>query len=302
MITKGQAIDEALRWLDEATINGGAPATEQLADYKERANHLLSGVVSILAGQFKIPHAFTVVQNSIPNLLGESYSAHNVLPGKPYVARVNNVRAIYMESIGNVNVTVRNGQNIICRQSNYSEKEFTPLKVVVPENGGVCEIIVESNHFAAVRYVAAYDVPFQYDDDIPANTPYAAYNLPFDMREYDKCVRTSDGNNYEEFHDVRREGFRTFLLPRNVPGQFEFHYWRNPRAVPHDADDNTPLEVAPEAEALVGLKLASDLTRGIPEDQSKSYWLDAEFSSRIANLERQERGGILQIQSVYTVE
>ena len=141
-----------------------------------------------------------------------------------------------------------------------------------------------------------------YAADVPANTPYASYDLPCDLREYDKCVRTSDGTSYEEFHDVRREGFRTFLLPRRVKGQFEFHYWRNPRDVPFDADDDTPLEVAPEAEALVGLKLASDLTRGIPESQSVSYWLDAEFSSRIANLERQERGGILQIQSAYTIE
>lgn len=302
MITKGRAVDEALRWLDRATINGQNPVDEHLADYKDRAAHLLSGVVSLLAGQFRIPKTFTVVQPQIRNLLGDAYSAHNILPGKPFIASANDLHAYYMETMGDVEVTVLSGEQVIHTQRQYSENEFIPTRAILPNTTGKCEIRVESARVAAVRYVAAYDLPFQYDDDVPANTPYAAYELPCDMREYEKCVRTSDGTNYEEFHDVRREGFRTFLLPRNASGQFVFHYWRNPRDVPADASDDMPLEVAPEAEALVGLKLAVDLTRGVPEDQSKSYWLDAEFNSRMANLERQERGGIQHIQSTYTIE
>lgn len=302
MITKGRAIEEALRWMDEASINGDAPASAHLADYRDRAAHLLSGVVSVLAGQFRIPKTFTVVQNPIPNLLGDSYSVHSVTPGSDYSADVNNMRALYLEVSGEVDVIVARGGQELYRMKHYSDNGFTPVRIALPDNSGKTSLRVTSDGVSSIRYVAAYDVPFRYEDDVPANTPYAAYDLPCDLREYDKCVRTSDGTSYEEFHDVRREGFRTFLLPRRVSGQFEFHYWRNPKDVPFEAHDDTPLEVAPEAEALVGLKLASDLARGIPESQSVSYWLDAEFSSRIANLERQERGGILQIQSAYTIE
>ena len=302
MITKGRAIDEALRWMDEATINGDAPASAHLADYRDRAAHLLSGVVSVLAGQFRIPKTFTVVQTPINNLLGDSYSVHSVMPGKDYTADVNDMRALYLEISGEVDVVVTRGGLELYHMKHYSREGFEPVRIVLPENSGKTSVRVSSDGLSSVRYAAAYDIPFRYEDDVPANTPYAAYDLPCDLREYDKCVRTSDGTNYEEFHDVRREGFRTFLLPRRVTGQFDFHYWRNPRDVPFEAANDTPLEVAPEAEALVGLKLASDLVRGISENQSVSYWLDAEFSSRIANLERQERGGILQIQSAYTIE
>jgi len=303
MITKKRAIDEMLRWLDEASINGETPASAHLADYRDRAAHLLSGVVSLLAEQFRIPKTFTVVQNPVPNLLGDTYTAESVLPGHPFRADVNNMRSFYIETAGDVEVTVTCGNDVLFRQRQYSEGEFVPLRSVLPvDTGKRCRLSVSSEYPASVRYAAAYDVPFRYDDDVQPNTPYAAYDLPPDLREYDKCIRSADGSTYEEFHDVLREGFRTFLLPRNAKGQFEFHYWRNPCAVPPDALDDTPLEVAPEAEALVGLKLAADLTRGVPEDQSKSYWLDAEFSARIANLERQERGGIQRVQSVYHVE
>lgn len=300
MITKGRAIDEMLRWLDEATINGEQPAPEQLADYRDRAAHLLSGVVSLIAEQFRIPASFTVVQNPVPNLLGDTYRLESVMPGEPFVATVNGLRSFYLEIMGDVAVSVRCGQDIIYSCEEYSENEFLPLCANVDAQG-VATITVESEYPASVRYPAAYAVPFPYDELVQPNTPYVAYELPHDLREYEKCVRTSDGTNYEEFQDVRREGFRTFLLPRRAKGQFTFHYWRNPCAVPHDAADDHRLEVAPEAEPLIGLKLAADVTRGIPECQSVSYWLDAEFSSRINNLARQERGGIVRIQPTYSM-
>lgn len=302
MITKARAIEECLRWLDEATINGEQPASEQLADYRDRAAHLLSGVVSLIAEHFRIPATKTIVQNPVANLLGEAHRLESVMPGAPFTATINGMRSFWLEILGDVTVTIRRGGEVLYSCEEYAEGEFIPVAANVPGAAdGVVTLTVESDYPASVRCPAAYAVEFPYDEAIQPCTPYASYDMPHDFREYEKCVRTADGCSYEEYHDVRREGLRTFQLPRAERGQFTFYYWRNPRPVPYDAPDDMPLEVAPEAESLVALKLAADITRGIPETQSVSYWLDAEFASRVNNLAQPEQGGITQIQPRYSM-
>ena len=59
-MTKGEAKRLALRWLDEATLNGQEAGAELTADYKDKFNYFLYNVLVYIAAVFKISRTFSV--------------------------------------------------------------------------------------------------------------------------------------------------------------------------------------------------------------------------------------------------
>ncbi|MGE4213146.1 MAG: hypothetical protein AB7E42_00010 [Anaerotignaceae bacterium] len=59
-MTKGEAKKLALRWLDEATLNGQEAGAELTADYKDKFNYFLYNVLVYVAAVFKISRTFSV--------------------------------------------------------------------------------------------------------------------------------------------------------------------------------------------------------------------------------------------------
>ena len=53
-MTKGEAIDAALRWMDEATVGGSAADNGEIADYRDRMATLLDSVIQLLGSQFRL--------------------------------------------------------------------------------------------------------------------------------------------------------------------------------------------------------------------------------------------------------
>ena len=60
-MTKGEAKKLALRWLDEATLNGQEAGAELTADYKDKFNYFLYNVLVYVAAVFKISRTFSVM-------------------------------------------------------------------------------------------------------------------------------------------------------------------------------------------------------------------------------------------------
>jgi hypothetical protein len=60
-MTKGEAKNLALRWLDEATINGQPVSSELTADLEDKFSYMLNGVLSYLATFFKVDKTYTTV-------------------------------------------------------------------------------------------------------------------------------------------------------------------------------------------------------------------------------------------------
>ena len=52
-MTKQDAKAGALRWIDEATVNGHAVAAEELADFRDRMDYLIGGVLAELGVLFR---------------------------------------------------------------------------------------------------------------------------------------------------------------------------------------------------------------------------------------------------------
>ena len=57
-MTKGEAKKLALRWLDEATINGQPASAELTADLEQKFDYMLNGVLSYLSTFFRIDRTF----------------------------------------------------------------------------------------------------------------------------------------------------------------------------------------------------------------------------------------------------
>ena len=53
-MTKQEAKDGAMRWMDEATVNGHAVAAAEQADFRDRMNYMIGGVIAELGAQFPL--------------------------------------------------------------------------------------------------------------------------------------------------------------------------------------------------------------------------------------------------------
>jgi len=294
-MTKGEAKEQMLRWLDEATINGTPASDTQLADYLDRANYLLDGVVKFLAGHFHIPAVHSVVRQPMKNLLGSGFGAAAVYPDKPFVVTASGAQSFYIEVQGSCVVTV--GDRTFMAES----AKFEPIKGNISSAGDVVTLRVTADYPAVVRNCALYAYPFADDEAVPDYTPFVPYDMPEDFREFDRCIFSENGRGVREYADIHREGHRTYLLPYDACGQFDFHYWRNPATIPPDAPDDTPLEVEERAAQLVPLKLAVDLTVGVEDMVGISQYLDNKFNYMTANILTEDKGGKQGIEAVYSI-
>lgn len=84
-MTKNEAKETALRWIDEATVNGRQAEPEELADYRDRMDYLLDGVQTALAAAFPLDGCFAATICPVPNLLSGAHALRAVAPGEPLV-------------------------------------------------------------------------------------------------------------------------------------------------------------------------------------------------------------------------
>ena len=63
-MTKGEAKAQALRWLDEATLNGQPAGVELTADYTDKFNYFLWNVLVYIAAIFKLEKTFAATKEN----------------------------------------------------------------------------------------------------------------------------------------------------------------------------------------------------------------------------------------------
>ncbi len=298
-MTKKEAIEKTLRVLDEATLNGIPTPEDQIADLRDRAAYFINDAVQWLASIFRIPSTHIVVRHRIKNLIGDSFISKGFMPTECYSAKAD-ARSFCIETSGSVTITVSDKEKEIAKYS-VSGEPFTVTKDNINTNGEV-SLTVTSAYPFIVRHPALYACAFESTEQIPIYAPYVPCEMPEDFREFDGVYQSSDSIHFREYPDVRRVGTRTYLLPYDAEGQFEFRYWRMAQTVPPDAPDDTELEVVSAAEALIPLHIARALTVGNDETQALSYWIDNRLSTELSVLRTIEKGGKEPIQTIYGVD
>ena len=295
-MTKGDAIARMLRWLDEATVNGQPATAEQIADYKDRAAYMLDDVVKFLSGHFKIPAIYTVTKTPEKNLYNGGFEYHAVTPEKPFIVTgIDGARSFYIECQGAMHVDI--GGVEFDNEGNG----FTAHKGNIPEETELVSLVVTTEFPCVIRNIALFEHQFPTDADVPDYVPWVPYTLPDDFREFDCLLQSADCHAYTEYANAQRQGHKTYLLPYEAQGQFDFHYWRNPETIAPDAPDSTVIEIESKAEQLVPLKLAVDLTVGVDDTATISYYLHEKFNYMMANILTEDKGGRLSIEAVYVM-
>lgn len=82
-MNKNDAINGALRWIDEATVNGAAASNGFIADYKDRMEHLLDGAVAMVESQFPLIESISIVQNMPRCMEGSHLKLRRFIPVIP---------------------------------------------------------------------------------------------------------------------------------------------------------------------------------------------------------------------------
>ena len=107
--------------------------------------------------------------------------------------------------------------------------------------------------------------------------------LPADFRELERVVAAGP-DFYRPVEEYWTEGDRYLLVPGDLQGQLRILYWGNPAAVEPEAEEERVLEVLPQAEMLVPLKTAADVTAGSEDTAAVSHYLEGRFSNMMVNL------------------
>ncbi len=123
-MTKGEAKELALRWLDEATINGEINSREQTADLTDKFNYFLNDALIFLSGFFRLPRVYC--------------------PAKPDGIEGGLVRYRMPEDFKELNKIVVTGEN---SYEDISDYRFEPPRdfLLAPEQDGTLKFLYWGN-------------------------------------------------------------------------------------------------------------------------------------------------------------
>lgn len=292
-MTKGEAIELMLRWLDEATVNGQNAQEEQIADLRDRGAWLLDGVLKFLAEMFPFREELEIVWHRQRNLLGDGFAKPAYHHSGDFTLQIPQMHSLYVEVSGKGACVTLGDKEETIEDNAYHVFKFS-------NTGEATALRVDSSFPFSIRNAALYEAVYPTDDDVPAYTRYVPHKLPENFRKLVSVTVTDEHGEHQQSADYHLDGVRTVMLPYAREGRYRIRYERNPDTVPYDAPDDTELEFPAHAEQLIPLKLAVDLCKGVDDTQSIAYYLDSHFQMMVQNLMNEAPDDTLRIESVYT--
>ncbi len=291
-MTKNEAKETALRWIDEATVNGCEPAAGELDDYRDRMDHLLDEVLQGMAAVFPLSGVCGVTHCPEKKLCGNA-AVQKIRPGESYELAHPAARSVYLEISGAAEVRFPDGRTVKTIGGG-----FTPVRGKLDGGHGVA--VCSSDPFL-VRNAVLYETAYSTEEKIPAFAPWVPYALPEDLRLLRKIVRQWNGTE-TECTDYRCEDGRHVLLPYDKWGEYRIYYDRKPGKLSHDASDDTVLDCDPAAESLVPLKLAADVTMGTLDRAQTGYYLENRYAAMVLTVQSGRPGDRVQIRPVFAMQ
>ena len=269
-MNKNDAINGALRWIDEATVNGSAASNGFIADYRDRMEHLLDGAVAMVESQFPLIKSVSIVQN-VPKCLGGShFEIKTVYPGETYKFEDPDMKCFSMELFTTGKLTINDGLRIDFEAT----KPDGFMRLAVPATKSV---IMESTQPLMVRNAGFY--PYELSP-IPEHIAWIPYDLPKQINGLVKILFSGDGITFRDFSDYRRLDEHKIAVPYHYSGQFDIQY-KHRHATLAGASGATEIEVDPKAVPLIPLRLAIDATSGIDETLALNQFLTGRFAEMV---------------------
>lgn len=290
-MTKDEAKAIALRWIDEATVNGRATGREEVADFRDRMDYLIEGVLHALAAVFPLNGVATMVHYPPRNLLGICPWTKRYGSNEECILRADGAKSAYLEVCGRASVRFPDGHVVTVTEAD----RFVPVRGKLSGGNGV---VVKGELPFLVRNAALYELRVENELEIPAFASFVEYPLPEDLRRVVRVVREHGGQS-EDFSGYRCEDGRHLRLPYGVNGEFRLCYERRPAGVPCDAEGDTVLDCHPMAETLIPLKLAADVTMGTLDRAETAAFLESRYSAMVMTLRTEQPDTVKGIEPVY---
>lgn len=284
-MTKQEAINGALRWIDEATVNGTAAANGFIADYKDRAEYLLDNAVAMVESQFPVIETVHYPFFPVEVLQGSHFEARQVNPGERYV--FSGAKCFSLELCGWVRVKTD------AAMQELKADAFTRV------SGQGKNIEIQSDTPFLVRNAGYYG---QNLCEIPEYIPWVPCRLPERCNGVERVLFSGDGVTFRDWADWRRVSDDIVAFPRSARGQFDLQYRKRHAPLGVGVGAQTMVEVNEKAQPLVPLRLAVDLTSGIDETLVVNQYLSARFTEMVNALSQEDvtrHQGIMPVYSVF---
>lgn len=295
-MTKNEAKQAALRWIDEATSGGRTLEEESTADWLDRMDHLLDGAVSAVCGRFPHHAVYSTVCSPPRNLAPPSAWNLRVWPPDAFQLEGIGFSSYTLEVQGQVTLQLSAAGKVLVKRTVEAPDGFVRVSGVLEKPADSLRLTGE--HPFLVRGVGLY--PDRYPQDkVPAWQPYWPVQMPQDFATLEQVQYSGDGVRFERYSDYRRVGDKCYAVPRQLEGQLDFYYIRTPVLPSASADGATVLDVTPDAACLVPLRLAADLLVGVDETAVLSSYLNARYNEMAAALYHRPDPGRDVVECVY---
>ena len=294
-----------LRYLDEATKKGIVTPITKNADYRDKFNYFLNESQIYIASIFKIPDTFTIIQNPIPNQIGdnEGFKLRQYLPGTDIVLTNVGTKSYYfeMDNVGTATIAI-NGTTAITI-NNTVKNVFTAHKgnITGATSTDIITITFTGSYPYNIRNTFCCAYPFPLDADVPDYTPFIEYDMPVNFMNFDTVILKGDSELYELYKTYKWEKTKKVVLRYDVSGSFDIHYFKYPTTILPTAADSTVLEVEDNCIELVVLQAAIRATAR--DNVELSSWLRSLFSEQIQNINNVEPEQLYEntVQTVYSM-
>lgn len=283
-MNKNDAINGALRWLDEATVNGAAASNGFIADYKDRMEHLLDGAVAMVESQFPIIKSVSIVQSSPKCMEGSFFPCKSFYPGEEYTFSNTDAKAYSIEITGRARMTVDGTTQPI---------ESDTFKRLSGRFRGNIKIVSDTPFMVRNAGFYGYNA-----DPVPEHIPWYSYELPKQINGLVKILFSGDGVTFRDFSDYRRLDEYHIAIPYHYRGQFDIQY-KHRHTTLSGAPGSAEIEVEPKAVPLVPLRLAIDATSGIDETLLLNQYLTGRFAELVGAMTDEDVEKHQTIETVY---
>lgn len=234
--------DLALSLANSLSADGTRLPDSDVSDFKFAFNAFLNTAQNKFAEKDKIEAVYSVTQNPIPNLLGDTTAfdivqhlgtdiIYSVLGARSYTLEVDKPCPIYFEE--NIDGVWIN----LATLTIVGVTSFTEYKGLLSPSNVLNEVRMRFSgaYVYNLRRVALYAYSFATASDVPQFKPWNSYALPNDYISTNRIVYNGDNRQRAILTDYYVDK-KNFMVKRDVVGSFDLYYFKQPTTLILDTD------------------------------------------------------------------
>lgn len=284
-------------------INNGStrlPTDSMGKDYLSAMPAAANEALTMLAtvGKFIIK-SIDIANIPVPSLIPGNCKIHSVTRGDITYEAVG-AKSLYYELKGKGTLSIQIGEGTeeepveptVTEFDTTESKGYVPFKAIL-DNPDDLKVIVtfSSDYPMSVKDFALYAAEYENADDIPPYTPYVRYDLSELAEDFyavipEKVIYEGDCPfaRYTATSNYFQEGYKTFVIPRNIWGNWKIYYKAYPQHLTLTTPDDTELALDPEVADLLPLYMASQIYKD--DDPSIATQYRNEFEVAFERLQK----------------